>query len=112
VRISCRGLAQSGQTPVKDWHNESANFSIMMPIQDLLNRIRWDEGFGRADFLIGYYDRIEHSLVLKALADIKFPKDSHNVFEWNDSEGMTHTVPLHRIKAVYRNGELIWQRTH
>jgi uncharacterized protein (UPF0248 family) len=88
------------------------SFSIMLPIQDLLNRIRWDEEFGRAEFRIGYYDRIERRLVLKALADIKFPKDSHSVFEWNDSEGETHTVPLHRIKAVYRNGKLIWQRTH
>ena len=75
----------------------------MMPIQDLLNRIRWDEAFGHADFRIGYYDRIQHSLVLKALADIRFPEDSHSVFEWNDSEGEAHTIPLHRIKAVYRN---------
>ena len=68
--------------------------------------------FGRADFRIGYYDRIEHSLVLKALTDIKFPKDSYSAFEWNDNEGETHTIPLHRIKAVYRNGELIWQWAH
>jgi uncharacterized protein (UPF0248 family) len=92
--------------------NDCANFLDMMPIQDLLNRIRWDKAFGRVDFRIGYYDRIQHSLVLKALVDIRFPEDSHNVFEWNDSEGETHTIPLHRIKAVYRNGELIWRRTH
>ena len=84
----------------------------MIPIQDLLNRIRWDKAFGDAEFRIGYYDRVEQSLVLKSLADIEFPTDSHNVFEWIDMEGETHTVPLHRIKQVYRNGELIWQRTH
>lgn len=84
----------------------------MIPIQDLLNRIRWDEEFGNAEFRIGYYDRVEHGLVLKALAEIEFPEDSHSVFEWIDDEGETHTVPLHRVKEVYRNGELIWQRTH
>ncbi len=84
----------------------------MIPIQDLLNRIRWDEEFGNAEFQIGYYDRIEHGLVLTPLAEIEFPKDSHNIFEWTDSEGETHSVPLHRVKEVYRNGKLIWQRTH
>jgi uncharacterized protein (UPF0248 family) len=84
----------------------------MMPIRELLNRIRWDDEFGRAEFRIGYYDRIEHGLVLRPLAEIEFPKDRPGVFEWNDPEGELHTIPLHRIKAVYRNGELIWQRTH
>lgn len=31
----------------------------MMPVHELLNRIRWDAGFAEADFKIGYYDRIE-----------------------------------------------------
>ncbi|MGZ4960071.1 MAG: DUF504 domain-containing protein [Methylomonas sp.] len=84
----------------------------MIPIQELLSRIRWDEEFGHAEFRIGYYDRMEHSLVQTSLAEIEFPKESHGVFECTDSEGQTHTVPLHRIKEVYRNGELIWQRTH
>lgn len=109
--ISRFGAARSSGISIKGQYGNSVDFLLMIPIQDLLNRIRWDEEFGRAEFRIGYYDRIEHGIVLKALADIKFPKDSHGVFEWEDSEGETHTVPLHRIKAVYRNGELIWRRT-
>jgi uncharacterized protein (UPF0248 family) len=30
----------------------------MIPIHRLLNRIRWDPGFGRGRFVIGYYDRL------------------------------------------------------
>jgi uncharacterized protein (UPF0248 family) len=106
------GAAQIARILVEKNHDDNGKLSTMIPIQDLLNRIRWDEEFGRAQFQIGYYDRIAHDLVLKALADISFPKDSHSIFEWNDAEGVTHTVPLHRIKRVFRNGKLIWQRSH
>ncbi|HYE34685.1 DUF504 domain-containing protein [Methylocaldum sp.] len=84
----------------------------MLPIQDLLNRIRWDEEFGRAEFSIGYYDRVEKTIVVTTLKRIGFPADRPGVFELADPEGEMHTIPLHRIKVVYRNGELIWQRTH
>ncbi len=84
----------------------------MIPIHELLNRIRWDKHFGDATFRIGYYDRVEHDIVLVELAEARFPADDHSLFEWTDPEGETHSVPLHRIKQVYRNGELIWQRSH
>jgi len=35
----------------------------MLPIHELLNRIRWDKEFGRGDFRIGYYDSIEDRLI-------------------------------------------------
>ncbi len=82
----------------------------MIPIQDLLHRILWDREFGRGEFTIGYYDRIEHDLILVPLGEIVFPKGSPGVFELIDREGMAHTIPLHRIKEVYKNGELIWRR--
>ncbi|QJD29756.1 DUF504 domain-containing protein [Methylococcus geothermalis] len=84
----------------------------MIPIQDLLHRIRWDAEFGRAEFRIGYYDRIERRIVQVPLAELAFPEDPPNAFEWIDHLGELRTIPLHRIKEVYRNGELIWQRTH
>jgi uncharacterized protein (UPF0248 family) len=84
----------------------------MIPIQDLLHRIRWDAEFGHAEFRIGYYDRIERRIVLAPLAELAFPEDQPNAFEWVDHSGELHTIPLHRIREVYRNGELIWQRTH
>jgi len=31
----------------------------MIPIQELLNRIKWDKSFGAGRFEITYYDRVE-----------------------------------------------------
>jgi uncharacterized protein (UPF0248 family) len=83
----------------------------MIPIQDLLHRIRWDTEFGRGEFVIGYYDRIEHEIIHVPFREIKFPQDCPSVFELIDcDEGQTHTIPLHRVRSVYKNGELIWHR--
>lgn len=82
----------------------------MIPIQDLLHRIRWDQEFGQGEFVIGYYDRIEHEIIRVPFREIAFPKDAPGVFELIDCEGQMHTIPLHRVKSVYKNGELIWHR--
>ena len=29
----------------------------MIPIHELINRIRWNEAFAKGNFIIGYYDR-------------------------------------------------------
>lgn len=82
----------------------------MIPIQDLLHRIRWDPEFGRGEFVIGYYDRVEREIIQVSFTEVAFPKDAPGVFELIDGEGRTHTIPLHRVRAVYKNGELIWRR--
>lgn len=84
----------------------------MTPIQDLLNRIRWDKEFGQGDFVIAYHDRIKNDLVEVALKDLTFPEGEHFSFEFMDDGRVIHSVPLHRIKAVYKDGILIWHREH
>lgn len=84
----------------------------MIPIHELLSRIRWDPEFGRGEFLIGYYDRVEEEIVLVPLSELRFDPGDRFDFEIIDADGVLHTIPLHRIKAVYRNGELIWHREH
>lgn len=44
----------------------------MMPIQDLLNRIRWDPDFGRGEFVIGYFDRVENAIIKVPLKALNF----------------------------------------
>jgi len=44
----------------------------MMPIQKLLDRIRWDREFGRGDFEIGYDDHMEQEILRIPLWKIKF----------------------------------------
>ena len=82
----------------------------MMPIQDLLNRIRWDEEFGRAMFIIGYYDRVTDSIVRVPFERIHMEEGVHFAFEAIESDGSVHSVPLHRVREVWRNGKLIWHR--
>ncbi|WP_024299423.1 DUF504 domain-containing protein [Methylomicrobium lacus] len=84
----------------------------MKPVQEMLNRIRWDEAWADDEFKIGYYDRVEQRIVVVAFKEIFFPKDDHFSFDLIDQEGEWHSVPYHRVKAIYRNGRLIWHRKH
>jgi len=83
----------------------------MIPIQELLSRIRWDDTFG-GSFVLGYYDRVNNEIMHVPFSAITFPPDDHFAFALIDDEGVVHNIPYHRVKEVYRNGELIWHRTH
>lgn len=79
----------------------------MIPIQKLLSRIRWDPSFGDATFEVEYEDR-KSGLIrveLQQIISVDF-----NSFSIEDQLGRIVAVPLHRIKTVYRNGDLIWSR--
>lgn len=72
--------------------------------------MRWDRNFGAAQFAIGYYDRPSNAVIVVPFSSISFSSDDHFDFMLLDEEGALHTIPLHRIRQVFRNGELIWQR--
>jgi len=78
----------------------------------MLSRIRWDETWADDEFTVGYYDRVEQRVVVVAFKEIFFPNDDHFSFDLIDQEGEVHSVPYHRVKAIYRNGRLIWHREH
>lgn len=82
----------------------------MMPIQKLLDRIQWDREFGRGDFEIGYDDHMEQEILRIPLRKMKFRDEDHFSFQMEDAEGNLHTIPFHRIRKVYKEGRLIWQR--
>lgn len=82
----------------------------MIPIHQLLSRIRWDPEFGKADFKLGYYDRIEDEIIVVPMKEISFEPGNHFSFEFADNSGESHTVPFHRIRQVFKDGALIWQR--
>ena len=82
----------------------------MIPIQDLLHRIRWDPDFGKAEFVVGYFDRLSGALVRVPMRRIRFPTGEHFAFEAVEDDGAVHNVPLHRVREVWRDGELIWHR--
>jgi uncharacterized protein (UPF0248 family) len=82
----------------------------MIPIQDLLNRIRWDEDFGKGFFEIGYYDRIEDQILRVPFASLEFIEGEHFLFHLVDPLGEEHSIPFHRVYEVYHDGRLIWHR--
>ncbi|GLI54961.1 hypothetical protein PM10SUCC1_04760 [Propionigenium maris DSM 9537] len=82
----------------------------MIPIQDLINRIKWDEEFKRGEFKIGYYDRFKKDIIYVSFSEIDFVPENHFLFEMTDAQGEVHTIPLHRVRRVYKNEKLIWER--
>ncbi|MDH4285248.1 MAG: DUF504 domain-containing protein [Gallionellaceae bacterium] len=84
----------------------------MIPLHELLSRIRWDAEFGRGEFRIGYLDHQRDELVTVPLQEVRPDAESHFCFNVTDEEGVVHSVPYHRVKEVWKDGALIWQRGH
>lgn len=84
----------------------------MQPIHELLNRMHWDEEFAKGDFELGFLDRVEEKIIRLSFRNIVFAQGDHYFFHYMDENDIEHDVPFHRIKAVYKNGELIWHREH
>lgn len=82
----------------------------MQTIRDLLNRIRWDPEYAKGNFEIGYFDRIKNCIIRLPFNQLYFNAENHFTFQFMDEDGTEHSVPLHRIRSVYKNGELIWHR--
>jgi uncharacterized protein (UPF0248 family) len=82
----------------------------MIPIHQLLNRIRWDKEFGTGRFEIGYEDHRVKRIVRIPFSKIHFEADQHFSFRLEDETGEMVAIPLHRIRQVFRDGTLIWER--
>lgn len=84
----------------------------MQPIHELLNQIRWDKEFGKGYFELGFLDHVEEKIIRLPFRNIVFVQGDHYFFHYVDEDNIEHNVPFHRIKTVYKNGELIWHREH
>ena len=83
----------------------------MIPIHELLNRIRWDAEFGKGSFELGYYDRTENRVITVPFQTVTFPSNNSETFQITDSEGQIHRVPFHRVREVYKDSQRIWHRS-
>lgn len=82
----------------------------MIPLQDLLNRIRWDRDFGKGRFELGYYDRIEERIITVPWQEVILSEGDHFAFQLIGPEGESLSVPFHRVRRIYKDGQLIWDR--
>lgn len=83
----------------------------MTPIHELLHRIQWDPHFGAGRFTVGYFDRRTQGIVRIPFQRIRLESGKHFSFDVEDEDGNTRMVPFHRVREVWRDGKLIWQRT-
>ncbi len=82
----------------------------MIPIYELLSRIRWDKDFGKGTFEIGYFDHVEVKVIRVPLGELHFEPGNSFSFDLHTLEGSVITIPFHRIREVHREGLLIWSR--
>ncbi len=75
----------------------------MVPIIDLLNKLKWSSEGKKEVYELCYYDRITGKEKRIEYKNIK--GFDNQFFNLGDKE-----IPLHRIKKVYKNGKLIWER--
>jgi uncharacterized protein (UPF0248 family) len=82
----------------------------MITIRALFNRIRWDQAYRQGEFAIGYYDRVENRVIVVPFAAVWFDPDDRFAMQLTTADGQVHSIPLHRVCLVSRNGALIWER--
>jgi len=54
----------------------------MIPIHELLNRIRWDQEFAKGEFVLGYYDHVEDRIINVPLQEIHIDSSDHFSFRF------------------------------
>ncbi len=79
---------------------------IMITIQDLLNKIKWDKRENPEQYSIFYFDRILNKLIKIPYIKIKKLEGSFMILD-NDEES---NIPLHRVKKVMKNDKVVWER--
>lgn len=82
----------------------------MTPIHELLARIRWDAEFARSRFVIGYLNHVAGRVLHADLRELAWDADNPSFFDLFDAEGVSHSIPFHRVREVWRDGVLIWER--
>lgn len=82
----------------------------MTPIHELLARIRWDAEFAKSRFVIGSLDHVAGKVLHADLREIDWDADNPSFFDLIDEAGTTRSIPFHRVREVWRDGALIWQR--
>ena len=106
------GLTQVNPTGpgVRDGSGVFGRGPAMIPIHELLARIRWDPEFGKGRFELAYLDRPTGALVRVPLERISMTPGAHFSFDAVEADGSVHNVPYHRVREVWRDGTLIWSR--
>lgn len=78
-----------------------------MPVNELLNKIKWSRKENPKDYLLFYYDRVENKLKEIGFEEILKVEEGFLSLRRGGKEVQ---IPLHRIKKVKKKGIIIWKR--
>jgi uncharacterized protein (UPF0248 family) len=81
----------------------------MQPLDQILDRITWDAGFGNGHFALGYLDRLAGGEVVVSFDEVHRDRGGRSLALLDD-DGLIVHVPLHRVRTVYKDGIPVWQR--
>jgi len=82
----------------------------MVPIHDVLHRIQWDRAWRASRFELGYLDRVAGTIVRVPFGEAHLEADRPAAMTLRDADGAVLTIPLHRVRQVWKDGVLIWER--
>ena len=77
----------------------------MLHVRDILNQMKWHEGFNIKDIEIEYRDRIESRSITLSGSEIE---DWDKSFIYTNKGG---AIPFHRVEMITHKGEIIYQHT-
>ena len=77
----------------------------MIPIKDLINKIRWDKRENPEDYILVYIDLDKEKQI--SYTEIKRLEGNFMILE---KQGQEVEIPLHRIRKVKKNNKIIWKR--
>jgi len=73
----------------------------MMPIKQFINKIKYDPKENPDDYVLVYRDFDKESEI--RFTDIKDIEGNFIISKFAE-------IPLHRIRKVLKNGEIVWER--
>ncbi|HEC88114.1 MAG: DUF504 domain-containing protein [Methanomicrobia archaeon] len=77
----------------------------MKHLTDIINKIRWDKRENEEDYSFGYLDNGIQNFDFKSIDFEQSTKFALAV----KTEHEIKFIPFHKIKRVYRKGEIVWE---
>lgn len=80
----------------------------MITVKDFLNKIKWDKREKPEGYTFFYLDRFENQLKEIKCLDIKRIEGNLIIIQ---KEGEEINIPMHRIKEIKKDNEIVWKRS-
>ncbi len=83
---------------------------MAQPIEELLNRIRWNEEYLSYKYEVSYIPDGMKKIVLIDFAEMEFGEKDTEGFKLKSSGRFGDWIPFDSVIDVYKNGLLLWHK--